>query len=130
MLEMHILTKLFGTNWVSNIVQHHSIKKSTKFNAQLAFLLKKEKNRHEYLETLHLAPTLFYHLPGVYLKTGFLNPHPLSLDCCVCVYPSIYRPDCIKGCLYLKNVRDGLDELDFDIFLQFQLAYLLSHEII
>ena len=30
------------------------------------------------LETLHLAPTLFYHLPGFYLKTGFLNPHPFS----------------------------------------------------
>ena len=22
---------------------------------------------------------LFYHLPGFYLKAGFLNPHPLSL---------------------------------------------------
>ena len=27
----------------------------------------------------HLAPTLFYHLPCFYDKTGFLNPHPLSL---------------------------------------------------
>ena len=35
---------------------------------------------NENLEILHLAPTLFYHLPGFYLKTGFINPHPLSLD--------------------------------------------------
>ena len=32
------------------------------------------------LETLHLALTLSYHLPGVYLKTGFINPLPLSLQ--------------------------------------------------
>ena len=37
------------------------------------------QNVNENLETLHLAATLFYHLPGFYLKTGFLNPHPLSL---------------------------------------------------
>ena len=36
------------------------------------------QNLNENLETLHLAPTLFYHLPGFYLKTGFLNPHPFS----------------------------------------------------
>ena len=39
------------------------------------------QNLNENLETLHLAPTLFYHLPGFfYLKTDFLNPHPLSLS--------------------------------------------------
>ena len=27
--------------------------------------------------TLHLATTLLNHLPGFYLKTGFLNPHHL-----------------------------------------------------
>ena len=32
------------------------------------------QNLNENLETLHLAPTLFYHLPGFYLKTGFINP--------------------------------------------------------
>ena len=37
------------------------------------------QNLNDNLETLHLAPTLFYHLPGFYLKSGFLNPHPLSL---------------------------------------------------
>ena len=26
--------------------------------------------------TLHLGPTLTYHLPGFYLRTGFLNHHP------------------------------------------------------
>ena len=31
---------------------------------------------NENLETLQLL----YHLPGFYLNTGFLNPHPLSLD--------------------------------------------------
>ena len=31
------------------------------------------------LETNHLAPKLFYYLPGFDLKTEFLNPHPLSL---------------------------------------------------
>ena len=38
------------------------------------------QNLNEKLETLNLAPTLFYHRPGVYLKTGCLNPHPLSLQ--------------------------------------------------
>ena len=38
------------------------------------------QNLDENLETLHLAPTLFYHLPGFNLKTGCLNPHPLSLN--------------------------------------------------
>ena len=37
------------------------------------------KNLNENLETLHLAPTLFYHLSGFYIKTGILNPHPLYL---------------------------------------------------
>jgi hypothetical protein len=37
------------------------------------------QNLNENLEPLHLAPKLFYHLPGFYLKTGYLNPHPLSL---------------------------------------------------
>ena len=37
------------------------------------------QNLNENLETLQLAPTLFYHLPGFYFKTEFLNPHPLSL---------------------------------------------------
>ena len=36
------------------------------------------QNLNKNLETLHLAPMLFYHLPGFYLKTGFLNPPPLS----------------------------------------------------
>ena len=34
---------------------------------------------NENLETLHLAPTLFYYLPGFYLKSGFLYTHPLFL---------------------------------------------------
>ena len=34
---------------------------------------------NENLETLHRTPTLFFHLPSFYLKTGCLNPHPLSL---------------------------------------------------
>ena len=38
------------------------------------------QNLNENLETLHLAPTIFYHLSGFYLKIGFLNPHPLSFD--------------------------------------------------
>ena len=38
------------------------------------------QNLNENLETLHLARTLFYHLPGFYLKIGFLNPYPLSLS--------------------------------------------------
>ena len=37
------------------------------------------QNLNENLETLHLAPTLFYHLLGFNFKTWFLNPHPLSL---------------------------------------------------
>ena len=37
------------------------------------------QNLNENLETLHLAPMLFYRLPGFHLKTVFLNPHPLSL---------------------------------------------------
>ena len=37
------------------------------------------QNMNENLGTLHLSPMLFYHLPGFYLKTGFLIPHPLSL---------------------------------------------------
>ena len=32
------------------------------------------QNLNDNLETLHLAYTLFYHLPGFYLRTGFLNP--------------------------------------------------------
>ena len=42
----------------------------------------------ENLETLHFSPTLFYHLPGFYLKTGFLNPHPFSLIlvCNLCLH--------------------------------------------
>ena len=35
---------------------------------------------NENLETLRLAPTLFYHLPGFYLTTGFLNPHTICLS--------------------------------------------------
>ena len=41
------------------------------------------------LETLQIAHPLFYHLPGFYLKTGFLNSHPLSL-----FYPG-YKMDII-----------------------------------
>ena len=37
------------------------------------------QNLNENLKTLHIAPTIFYHLPGFYLKTEFLNPHSLSL---------------------------------------------------
>ena len=37
------------------------------------------QNLNDNLETLHLAPTLFYHLPGFYLKPGFLNLYPFSL---------------------------------------------------
>ena len=35
-----------------------------------------EKNSNENLETPQLAPALFSHLPGFYLKTGILNPSP------------------------------------------------------
>ena len=34
-------------------------------------------NSYENLETPHLAPAIFSHLPGFYLKTGILNPSPL-----------------------------------------------------
>ena len=34
---------------------------------------------NEQIESLHVAPALLYHLPGFYLKTGFLNHYPLSL---------------------------------------------------
>ena len=39
----------------------------------------RRRNLNENLETLHLAFMLFYHLPSFYLKTGFLNHHPLFL---------------------------------------------------
>ena len=42
------------------------------------------QNFNENLENLHLAPTLFYHISGFYLTTGFLNPH--SLPMCVTKY--------------------------------------------
>ena len=35
-----------------------------------------DKTLNEDLETLHLAPTLFYYLTDFYLKRGFLNPYP------------------------------------------------------
>ena len=38
-----------------------------------------EKNLNDNLETPHLAPALFSHLPGFYLKTGILNPFPFLL---------------------------------------------------
>ena len=38
------------------------------------------QNLKENLETLHLAPSLFSHLPGFYLKTWCLNPRPFSLE--------------------------------------------------
>ena len=48
------------------------------------------QNLNKNLETLHLAYTLFHHLPGFYLKTGFLKPHPLSSDiavqCSIVIY--------------------------------------------
>ena len=34
------------------------------------------KNLNENLETPHLAPAIFSHLPGFYLKTGIINPSP------------------------------------------------------
>ena len=37
------------------------------------------QNLNDNLDTLHRTPTLFFHLPSFYLKTGCLNPHPLSL---------------------------------------------------
>ena len=37
------------------------------------------KNLNENLETPHLAPALFSHLPGIYLKTGILNPSPFLI---------------------------------------------------
>jgi hypothetical protein len=44
-----------------------------------------KQNMNENLETLHLSPTVFYHLSAFDLKTGFLNPHPLSLAVqCLC----------------------------------------------
>ena len=39
----------------------------------------RRQNFNENLENPHLAPMNFYHLPGFYIKTGFVNPHPLSL---------------------------------------------------
>ena len=38
-----------------------------------------DKTLKKNLETLHLATTLFYHLPVFHLKIGFINPHPFSL---------------------------------------------------
>ena len=37
------------------------------------------QNFNENLDALHLVLTIFYHLPGFCLKTGFLNPYLLSL---------------------------------------------------
>ena len=38
------------------------------------------------------SPKLFYHLPGFYLKSGFLNIHPLSLGCIsFLLKPSIHK---------------------------------------
>ena len=34
---------------------------------------------NEWIESLHLAPSLFYLLPGFYLKIGFLIPYPFYL---------------------------------------------------
>ena len=39
-----------------------------------------QENPNENLETLHLATTQFYHLPGSYPKTGLLENNPLSLE--------------------------------------------------
>ena len=38
------------------------------------------QNLNEYIETIHLAPTQFCDLPGIYCKAGFLRCHPLILD--------------------------------------------------
>ena len=46
----------------------------TKTLEQSTIYQKWRQTLNENLETLHLAPTLFYHLP-----VFFLNPHPLSL---------------------------------------------------
>ena len=51
-----------------------------------------EKNSNENLETPHLAPALFSHLPGFYLKTGILNPSPFL--------PTLFR----RQTLYQKNL--------------------------
>ena len=37
------------------------------------------QNLNNYIETLHLSRTQFYHLPGSHRQTGFLKNHPLSL---------------------------------------------------
>ena len=56
------------------------------------------------LETYQLAPTLFYHLPVFfYLKRGFLNPQPLSLNISskkIKFYPKISKIYCD---IYLKR---------------------------
>ena len=36
------------------------------------------KNLNEYIGTLHLPRTQFYHRPSFHCKTGFLRNHPLS----------------------------------------------------
>ena len=68
--KIHLRFTLLGSNpligqqpykKISYIIQEWSSNSRQKLN--------------ENLETLYLDPTLFYHLPGFYLKTGFLNPH-------------------------------------------------------
>ena len=76
---------LFGTNF-QYILYKFSIIKIQNIDAGIAH--SKGAIWDEFSEQ-HQYPTLFYHLPGVNLKKGFLNPHPLNLDCCVRVYPSI-----------------------------------------
>ena len=39
-----------------------------------------QENSNENLETLHLDRTQFYHLPGLYPKTRFLENYPLSSE--------------------------------------------------
>ena len=47
---------------------------------------------NENLETLHLAPALFYYFPGFYPTTGFLNPPPLFLTKSnICIFRIVPR---------------------------------------
>jgi hypothetical protein len=64
----------------------------------------RRQNLNEWIESLHLAPALFSHLPGFYLKTGFLNPYSLSLTKSVNLFCiSKHNQNMIKG-KGLKNL--------------------------
>ena len=47
--------------------------------SQETLIIRRQILNETTLETLHLVPILFHHVPGFYLETRFLNPIPLSL---------------------------------------------------